>query len=164
MVCLVLPDHQGKKTMVLPTELLLSHNHGVPESLAPGLNASAFATAFLPLGTRGWTVEPLDHHHWRVRLVADEAPSVMGQAALHCLRVLRLSQGIRADYGLLALGGRKDRRAVAGSPLQLGSWGVDVVETPSAEAFLATIGWSGLVATRPHGTWFALQSTLQEAS
>jgi hypothetical protein len=36
-----------------------------------------------------------------------------------------------------------------GSPLQEGSWGVDVVETPNGDAFLKTINWNGLKASRP---------------
>ena len=49
----------------------------------------------------------------------------------------------------MALGGRKDSTGNPGAPLQKGGWGVDVVETVDADAFLKVINWSSLTAGRP---------------
>ena len=62
---------------------------------------------------------------------------------------MRKTLGHGADHELLALGGRKDNSGMPGSPLQEGSWGVDVVETQDGDAFLKTINWDGLKAGRP---------------
>ena len=62
---------------------------------------------------------------------------------------LRSDDGHGVDHGILALGGRKDTSAASSSPLGLGAWGVDVVETPDPVAFLESIQWEQLKAGRP---------------
>lgn len=62
---------------------------------------------------------------------------------------LRSDYGHGVDHGILALGGRKDTPAANSSPLGLGAWGVDVVETPDPVAFLESIQWEQLKAGRP---------------
>ncbi|MEL7009905.1 MAG: DUF2656 family protein, partial [Cyanobacteria bacterium J06588_4] len=58
----------------------------------------------------------------------------------------------------LILGGKKTTPATSMSPtsLQTGEWGVDVVETAQADAFLASINWDSLSANKPSDGIFRL--------
>jgi Protein of unknown function (DUF2656) len=134
---------------------LLSHNHNIPTTLAPALSVDEFVAIFrthlAPHLPMGYGVNPIDHPHWRGEVIAEADPEVVGTALAAGLCAAR-SQilGHPITYQILALGGLKTTPATSDAPtaLQSGEWGVDVVETLDAEAFLATLGWEKLVAGR----------------
>ena len=66
--------------------------------------------------------------------------------------------GHNSDHKVLALGGRKDSKSVAGAPLQEGFWGVDVVETKDKKSFLQAIDWDALKSNRPSDGVFEVSS------
>ena len=84
-----------------------------------------------------------------VRLEADLDPQILAEQLTAGWRMFRQSSGHPCTHVVMALGGRKDSTASPGSPLQLGAWGVDVVETVDPESFLMSINWDGLVKGRP---------------
>jgi hypothetical protein len=131
---------------------LLSHNHNIPATVAPALTSTEFSAIFVaPLKQLSPTaqVTPIDHPHWRCEVVVDAAPEVVGQALATALRDARsASIGQPITYQILSLGGLKTTPAIAPTGLQPGEWGVDVVETLDADAFLAQLGWAQLIAGR----------------
>ena len=79
----------------------------------------------------------------------DEAAIYFKNHSLAGWASLRSDYGHGVAHGIIALGGRKDTPAASSSPLGLGAWGVDVVETPDPVAFLESIQWEQLKAGRP---------------
>ena len=69
----------------------------------------------------------------------------------------RRSAGHASGHNCLALGGRKDTLGSAGSPLQEGAWGVDVVECAEPDQFLLSINWEGLKGGRPSDAIFEVK-------
>ena len=136
------------------TRLLLSHNHNIPDTLAPALSNDQFCEAFAATLTPadGWTVTSIPHPHWQCAVTTDKPTSEVGPALVKALIAYRQTQ-LQADptYKVLALGGLKTSPPTSDSPhaLQPGEWGVDIVETIDAEAFLAEINWDTLSAARP---------------
>ncbi|MEO1403010.1 MAG: DUF2656 family protein [Cyanobacteria bacterium J06635_1] len=136
----------------MPIRLLLSHNYSIAETLAPPLSAGAFCALFAAQLPSDWVVKPVDHPHWRCEVKAEGNPAEIGDALVKALVNHRTQQlGQALPYGVLALGGLKNTPATSSNPnaLQPGDWGVDVVETPDADAFLQTLGWDALIAGRP---------------
>jgi hypothetical protein len=134
---------------------LLSHNHNIPTTVAPALTSNEFVAIFRThLASRlsmGYGVNPIEHPHWRCEVIADAHPEVVGAAlAAGLCAARRQTLGQPITYQILALGGLKTTPATSDAPsaLQPGEWGVDLVETLDAEAFLATLGWEKLVAGR----------------
>jgi len=81
-----------------------------------------------------------------------ESPADPEEMALELVNgwaLLRREGGDSVDHTILALGGRKDTPDRDDSPLKLGHWGVDVVETQDAHGFLDAINWPALRAGRP---------------
>lgn len=136
----------------MPTRLLLSHNYSITETLAPPLSAEAFCELFAVQLSSDWTVKPVSHPHWRCEVQAEGSPADIGNALVKALVDYRTQQlGQALSYDVLALGGLKNTPATSSNPsaLQAGDWGVDVVETPEAEAFLKNLGWESMIAGRP---------------
>ena len=136
------------------TRLLLSHNHNIPDTLAPALSNEQFCEAFAAALTpaEGWTVTSIPHPHWQCAVTTDKPASEVGAALVNALSAYRQSQlNAAPTYKILALGGLKTSPPTSDSPhaLQPGEWGVDVVETVDADAFLAEINWDALSAARP---------------
>ncbi|MEM9218721.1 MAG: DUF2656 family protein [Cyanobacteria bacterium P01_F01_bin.150] len=136
------------------TRLLLSHNHNIPDTLAPALSneefCEAFATALSP--ENGWTVTAIPHPHWRCAITTDKSAQEVGPELVNALISYRQTQLQAAPaYKVLALGGLKSSPPTSDNPnaLQTGDWGVDVVETVDVKMFLTAINWDALSAARP---------------
>jgi hypothetical protein len=132
---------------------LLSHNHNIPATVAPALTPAEFSAVFetyLAAHLGDAIVQLLEHPHWRCAVATTATPEIVGQALGAALKQARSANNAPIDYPILALGGLKTTPATAPAPngLQPGEWGVDVVETLDAEAFLADLGWDTLVAGR----------------
>ena len=131
------------------TCFVISHNLQVHAQAVPSLAPAVFAETLQASSQCIKTAEPLDHPHWLVRIDSELDAIALAVELPRAWRAMRRMLGHGADHELLALGGRKDNPGMPGSPLQEGYWGVDVVETYDAGAFLKTINWDGLKQGRP---------------
>ena len=145
--------------------MLLSHNFALqPERLSP-LSTSEFAEVFIA-GLSNYTqisCRPLEHPHWLVEIVfptSDFLPADIGSLCAEALINKRLSEvsDSAALPQVLILGGLKTTPATNNNPttLQIDQWGVDVVETESAQSFLESIGWDSLITGKKPAEVFKL--------
>ena len=143
------------------TRMLLSHNFDIMDAAIPALSRAAFTDVFVQALEDCGTCRLVDNAHWIVEVRFDEqqfTPVQMGDRYVQALASARRST-LTADTQfpeILALGGLKSTPPMSASPdsLQMNEWGVDVVETANADAFLAGLGWDGTVSTRAPGTIF----------
>ena len=139
------------------TCFVLSHNLQIKAEDLPPFSSMELA-AGLKAHASGITLsEPLEHPHWLIRIESELPPEQLGLELIKAWRGFRRACVHTDSHQLLALGGRKDTPGPAGSPLISGSWGVDVVETADADAFLHSINWEGLKQGRPADGVFALR-------
>lgn len=144
------------------TRLLLSHNFAVsPEGVAP-LTREAFFAVFRA-GLSSQTMihcRQIDHPHWIVEIVfpADAfSPRQVGAFCAKALKQMRqTTDKIAACPEILVLGGLKTTPATRADKdaLQPGDWGIDVVETESADAFLQAMQWQTVIAQKPDDAVF----------
>ena len=140
------------------TRFLLSHNLQVVSDNLKGLNSAELAAGLVAHLSTDVRVQAVSHPHWLVQVEADLLPVDLANAVLLAWRQLRCSAGATDDAcQLLALGGRKDDQAASGALLQQSDWGVDVVETLDAVAFLQSINWELLKQGRAPDGVFELQ-------
>jgi Protein of unknown function (DUF2656) len=129
--------------------MLLSHNFDIPEGVFPTLSREDLTLVF----AEGLSQYPeikcrqLNHAHWMVEILfsQDFTPPQVGELCAQALVNKRMSQGKVDDSfpDVLILAGFKKTPPLSDDPeaLQTGEWGVDVVETTSAESFLMAMGW-----------------------
>ncbi|GGA08631.1 DUF2656 domain-containing protein [Okeania sp. KiyG1] len=130
--------------------MLLSHNFELSENTLPELNRKEFAQVFI----NGLSKYPqlkcrqLNHPHWMVEILFEHqvfSPPQVGEKCAEALREKRIIQKNDKDLivDILILGGLKKTPPLSDSPdtLQTGEWGIDVVETHSAETFLNILNW-----------------------
>tara|TARA_B100001109_G_scaffold237303_1_gene218323 strand:+ start:473 stop:907 length:435 start_codon:yes stop_codon:yes gene_type:complete len=131
------------------TCFVLSHNLQIQSEGVPPLVFEALAKALKEHCSSIQQAEALDHSHWKIRLESTSDPADFAVELAAGWRSVRRAMGHEDSHAVLALGGRKDSPGNPGAPLQQGGWGVDVVETADASAFLQAINWAGLTAGRP---------------
>ena len=136
------------------TQFVLSHNPQISTQVLPILDASELASGLAEQGLKVFTVQALQHPHWKVRVDSDLAPEELANVVLQAWRNYRQSGGLRSDFTIIALGGRKDGATTPNSLLKTGAWGVDVVETADKSAFLKAINWEMLKASRDSNNVF----------
>lgn len=130
--------------------MLLSHNFDIPEEVFPPLSREEFTLVF----AEGLSQYPeikcrqLNHAHWMVEILFSPdvfSPPQVGELCAQALVDKRMSQGKADDSfpDILILAGLKKTPPLSSDAdaLQPGQWGVDVVETPSAESFLMAMEW-----------------------
>lgn len=139
------------------TVFVVSHNLQVNSDRVPALSAVALAEAIKGESTAFTLSEPLSHPHWLIRLESALEADVMAQELVKAWKGLRQTAGHESDHHCLALGGRKDTPGSPESPLQQGSWGVDLVECAQPDQFLLSINWEGLKAGRPSDAIFEVK-------
>ncbi|NEN93995.1 MAG: DUF2656 domain-containing protein, partial [Okeania sp. SIO3H1] len=90
----------------------------------------------------------LNHPHWMVEILFENqvfSPPQVGEKCAEALIEKRTIQKNDKDLivDVLILGGLKKTPPLSDSPdtLQTGEWGIDVVETHSAETFLNILNW-----------------------
>lgn len=143
--------------------MLLSHNFNISEEVVPKLSREEFVETF-QAGFASQThisCGPIDHPHWIVEVVFPtdkSSPAQVGEAIARILAQKRQSQSSTLPQ-ILILGGIKTTPAQSSSPtaLQAGEWGVDVVETASAPAFLTQIGWEGAISSKSAESIFKIE-------
>lgn len=144
--------------------MLLSHNFAVSVARLPWLDRPAFAQVF----EEGWRNRPdlscrlLEHPHWVVEILfpAEQMSAVeLGELCAQTLADKRRSQVTEPLPDILVLGGIKNTPVANPNAdgLRTGDWGVDVVETESADAFLSEINWTGMTAARPPEAIFKVE-------
>jgi len=141
--------------------MLLSHNFDITDAAIPALSRVAFTDVFVQALEDCGTCRLVDNAHWVVEVRFEESqftPAQMGDRYVQALASARrttLTANTKFPE-VLALGGLKSTHPMSDSPdaLQMNEWGVDIVETVNAEAFLARLGWDGTVSSRAPGTIF----------
>ena len=144
--------------------MLLSHNFDLRHSELPALKREDFAQVFADglKGKEGVKCSYIENPHWVVEILfpADkyEAKEI-GQMCGEILTSKRKQQSSALTTDTLILGGKKTTPATSMSPtsLKTGEWGVDVVETLQANAFLESINWDSLSADKPSDGIFKLE-------
>lgn len=150
------------------TRMLLSHNFELPEDTFAKFSREEFTEIF----AQGLKQYPkvkcaqLSHPHWMVEILfptEDFSPPQIGEICANSLLQKRPANGennIPSRY-VLILAGLKTTPPLNNSPegLQTGEWGVDAVETLSAEAFLSSIGWEEKTAGKTIENVFKIQVT-----
>ena len=142
------------------TIFVLSHNLQVQSALVPSISAADLAEGLLSSSSSFSKAEALSHPHWLVRIESDLSAHGMAQELVKAWKNYRLIKKHNVDHHWLALGGRKDTSGSPGSPLTLGSWGVDVVECGNPNAFLESINWNALKAGRPSDAVFEVTNSI----
>jgi hypothetical protein len=115
----------------------------------PAFSAGELAEALQNENSQLTSATALNHPHWMLRMESELDVNNMAEALLNTWRLVRLRLGHTFNHTAIALGGRKDENANPSSPLQIGSWGVDLVETIDSDAFLRSINWDALKSGRP---------------
>jgi|TARA_B100000674_G_C37940990_1_gene962608 hypothetical protein len=139
------------------TVFVVSHNLQITSDQVPSLSAQALVEALKSQSSVFSTAEALNHPHWLIRLESSLPPDAMAQELVQAWKKFRIASSHGSSHHWLALGGRKDSPGAAGSPLQEGSWGVDVVECADPEQFLIGINWEGLKSGRPSDAVFEIK-------
>jgi Protein of unknown function (DUF2656) len=138
------------------TRMLLSHNFDLGEGDIPALSREAFTQVFIDALQDCAQCRLVDNPHWVTEVLFEGTqmmPGEMGDRLIQALWTARQTalgtQISQPDY--LALGGLKTSPPTSASPdaLQPNEWGVDIVETGSADAFLAGLNWDVAIADRP---------------
>ncbi len=153
--------------------MLLSHNFNVSEEILPALSREEFAAIFIEgLDNLEEIREAaraqcrlVNNPHWIVEVLFDKerfSPLQMGEFYSQTLAAKRRSLQVKDDRqfpDILVLGGIKTTPALSDSPdaLQLGDWGVDIVETVDGDRFLEGIGWEATIANKPPEAIFKVE-------
>ncbi len=138
--------------------MLLSHNFDISNEVVPELSREEFINTFID-GLKLYpdiTCSGISNPHWMVEVLFDpnqRSPQEVGELCAEALGKKRQNQKntYSTSLSILALGGLKTTPPLGASPtsLQTGEWGVDVVETISAENFLQEIDWEVKTASKP---------------
>lgn len=153
-------------TEPLTGRMLLSHNFDLQEEIVPKLTREQFSEVFEDgLASRDDVAcKAIEHPHWMVEIRFDGdrlSPAQVGELCATVLWEKRQTQKSpdRPFPHLLILAGCKTTPTSSSSPtaLQLGEWGVDVVETPSADTFLQALGWEAAIADKAPDAVFKVE-------
>ena len=140
------------------TVFVVSHNLQITSDQVPSLSAEKLAEALKSQSNAFDAAEALNHPHWLIRLESSLSPEDMAKELVQAWKKYRITASHGSEHHWLALGGRKDSPGSSGSPLQEGSWGVDVVECTDPEQFLIGINWEGLKSGRPSDAIFEIKN------
>jgi Protein of unknown function (DUF2656) len=144
--------------------MLLSHNFNLSNQELPTFQKAEFAEIFIQGLPENVKCSLIENPHWVVEIVfpTDEfEPQEIGQMCGQILTNKRKSQQPDSTVAIdtLILGGKKATPSTSTSPtsLQTGEWGVDVVETAQANAFLTAINWDNLTAGKSGDQIFKIE-------
>jgi len=138
-----------KLDALIMTIFIVSHNLQINSAEIPAFSAAELADALQNENPQLTSAMALNHPHWMLKVESELDVNNMAEALLNTWRLVRLKLGHTFNHTAIALGGRKDDNANPSSPLQIGSWGVDLVETIDSDAFLRSINWDALKSGRP---------------
>ena len=146
--------------------MLLSHNFNLNNNELPALKREDFAQVFIDGLKEKDNIDCsyIKNPHWVVAIIfpvdefdAQEIGQICGDILISKRKEDLGDAKLATDT--LILGGKKTTPARSNSPtsLQPGEWGVDVVETVQARAFLASINWDNLTADKPSDSIFKIE-------
>ena len=138
---------------------VISHNLQVNSPKVPAFDTQQLADELKNNSDLIISSEVIAHPHWILSVSSNEGPQILAEELVRVWLMLRKKLGHDSDHKVLALGGRKDSKAMAGAPLQEGFWGVDVVETMDKNSFLQAINWAALKSGRPSDAVFEVSSS-----
>ena len=141
------------------TTFVISHNLQVNSPKVPAFDTQQLADELRNNSDLIISSEVIVHPHWILSVSSNEGPQILAEELVRVWLILRQKLGHDSDHKVLALGGRKDSKAMAGAPLQEGFWGVDVVETIDKNSFLQAINWAALKSGRPSDAVFEVSSS-----
>jgi len=111
----------------------------------------------------------IENPHWITEIIFPRdkfEPRAIGKICGEILTTKRKDEIANAPLttDTLILGGKKTTPAANNLPttLQPGEWGVDVVETVNARAFLASINWEILTAGKPSDGIFEIEFSKEQ--
>lgn len=139
------------------TVFVVSHNLQIASDRVPALSAQELVEALQSQSNAFHSAEALNHPHWLIRLESPLSFDEMAQELVKAWKQFRIYSSHDSEHHWLALGGRKDSPGSPTSPLQEGSWGVDVVECADPEQFLLSINWEALKSGRPSDAVFEIK-------
>ena len=122
----------------------------ISNDIFPELSLEEFTQVFIDGLSQydGVKCRQVNHPHWMVEILFPKnsfSPPQIGEICADALVSKRMSHKNKDDSfpDILLLAGVKTTPPLSNSPdtLQTGEWGVDVVETASAERFLNELGW-----------------------
>ena len=127
------------------TRMLISHNFDLSEETFRKFSREEFTQIFAD----GFSQYPevkcrqVNHPHWIVEILFPNSVFSPPQIGEVCASALAQSRNSTPRRDILILGGLKKTPPLSDSPdtLQSGEWGVDGVETLSADKFLSAIAW-----------------------
>lgn len=145
--------------------MLLSHNFNLNNNELPTLIREEFARVFIDgLKDRDdITCSYIQNPHWVVEILFPTTKYDPQEIGKMCGEILIEKRKNQCDSKLttdtLILGGKKTTPVTSPSPTSLhsGEWGVDVIETPQADIFLADINWEGMTANKPSDGIFKIE-------
>nr|WP_114993267.1 DUF2656 family protein [Synechococcus sp. UW179A] len=140
------------------TVFIVSHNLQITSDSVPAISAQELVEGLKVHSNAFDHAEALNHPHWLIRLESFLSAEEMAKELVESWKKFRISSSHSSEHHWLALGGRKDSPGSTGSPLQEGSWGVDVVECADPEQFLLGINWEALKGGRPSDAIFEIRS------
>ena len=145
--------------------MLLSHNFNLRNNELPALEREKFAQVFIDKLQKKENIKCsfIENPHWVVEILfptEEFEPKEIGQMCGDILTSKRKSQTeSKIAVDTLILGGKKTTPATSMSTtsLQIGEWGVDVVETAQADVFLQEIAWEKMTASKPSDGIFKIE-------
>ena len=143
--------------------MLLSHNFDVSPDLFAVLSREEFTAVFVESlsAQKSLPCRMVENPHWIVEVLFATDEFSPEQVGALCAQALAKKRRMQRDTipEILVLGGLKTTPPTSSAPdaLQPGNWGVDVVETQSAEVFLQSIGWDSTIAQRPTDSVFKVE-------
>ena len=144
--------------------MLLSHNFNLLNNELPAFNQKEFAQIFIDglKAKENIACSLIENPHWIVEILfptEEFEPKEIGQMCGDILTNKRKSQKSKIAIDTLILGGKKTTPATSMSTtsLQIGEWGVDVVETVQADVFLQEIAWEKMIASKPNDGIFKIE-------
>lgn len=151
--------------------MLLSHNFNLAQGELPILEREEFAQVFID-GLQeqdNISCKLIDNYHWIVEIQFSPIEFSAEEVAKLCGNILWQKRQKQTKDGniisdLLLLGGKKTTPSsgISATSLHVGEWGVDVVETISADIFLASIQWDQMIAAKPGDSFFKVEFLGQE--
>ena len=130
------------------TTFILSHNLQVHSEAVPSFDNQDLAEGLKSCSNSIIISEVINHPHWIIKITSQLSPAEFADELVRAWKAYRLSLGHQTDHTILALGGKKDTDAMPTAPLQKDFWGVDLVEVVDKSAFLKSISWEMLKASR----------------
>ena len=156
-------DQQDQASKSNQGRMLLSHNFNLANNELPALSRAEFAQIFIDGLTEHANISAklIDNPHWTVEIIFSNAEFTAADVGQICSQVLSTKRQTESQTvtDTLFLGGKKTTPAISNSPtsLQTGEWGVDVVETLSAQSFLAGLQWDVVTASKPSDGIFKIE-------